>query len=114
MDLEDGKLHKFSVREKGREARFFVMMTPPDKLAVTLDACAICKPEGYGQAEGSVICYYCKTLIPLETVGKPGGCNPVPVPFEEKGEAVSIDALTLLNIWGNTVSATTRARKGGR
>lgn len=114
IDLEDGKLHKYLFKQGGREARFFVMVTPDGKLTVDLDACAICKPDGYGQAEGSVICYYCKTLIPLETVGKPGGCNPVPVQFTEKGDSVFVDGLTLINSWGSTVQATARVKEGGK
>ena len=97
-----------------REARFFVLQTPDGKLTVDLDACAICKPDGYGQTEGSVICYYCKTLIPLETVGKPGECNPVPIGFSVKGESVVIDAMTLINSWGATVQATARVKEGGK
>ena len=114
VDLEDGKLHKYLYKEGGREARFFVLMTPEGKLTVDLDACAICKPDGYGQAEGTVICYYCVTLIPLETVGKPGGCNPVPIPFVEKGDEVHIDGLTLINAWSNTVQSTTRIKEGAK
>ncbi len=112
--LEDGKIHKYLFKQKEREARFFVLLTPDGQLTVDLDACAICKPDGYGQAEGSVICYYCKTLIPLDTVGKPGGCNPVPIPFTVKDDAVVIDALTLINTWGATVQATTRVKEGGK
>lgn len=114
VNLEDGKLHKYLFKQGDREARFFIMVTPEGQLTVDLDACAICKPDGYGQAEGSVICYYCKTLIPLETVGKPGGCNPVPVVFSVKGDNVVIDGMTLINIWGSTVQATTRVKEGGK
>lgn len=114
VNLEDGKLHKYLFKQGGREARFFIMVPPEGQLTVDLDACAICKPDGYGQAEGSVICYYCKTLIPLETVGKPGGCNPVPVSFTEKGDSVVVDGLTLINIWGSTVQATARVKEGGK
>jgi len=114
VDLEDGKLHKYLFKQGGREARFFVLLTPEGKLTVDLDACAICKPDGYGQAEGAVICYYCKTLIPLETVGKPGGCNPVPVQFTEKADGVVIDGVTLINSWGATVQATARVKEGGK
>lgn len=110
VDLEDGKLHKFTYRQGSREARFFVIMTPSGQLAATLDACAICQPEGYGQTGDTVICYYCKTLIPLETVGKPGGCNPVPIPSSAKGDAVAIDGMTLLNIWESTVQVTTHGK----
>jgi uncharacterized membrane protein len=114
VDLEDGKLHKYLFKQGGREARFFVLMTPTGQLAVVLDACAICKPKGYGQAEGTVICYYCKTLIPLETVGKPGGCNPVPIPFAAKEDGVHIDSISLINTWSATVQATTRIKEGGK
>ncbi len=114
IDLEDGKLHKYLFKQGGREVRFFVLMTPAGQLTVDLDACAICKPDGYGQAEGSVICYYCKTLIPLDTVGKPGGCNPVPVAFSVKGENVVIDGITLVNSWSTTVQATARVKEGGK
>lgn len=114
VDLEDGRLHKYVSKHGGREARFFIMMTPAGKLTVTLDACAICKPEGYGQTEGSIICYYCKTLIPLETVGKPGGCNPVPVSFRDDAGRVEIDASLLQNSWSSTVSATLRSEGEGK
>ncbi|MGB9081807.1 MAG: DUF2318 domain-containing protein [Desulfuromonadaceae bacterium] len=114
INLEDGKLHKYVFKQGEREARFFVLLTPEGQLTVDLDACAICKPDGYGQAEGSVICYYCKTLIPLETVGKPGGCNPVPVAFSLKGDSVVIDSITLINSWASTVQATARVKEGGK
>lgn len=114
VDLEDGKLHKYLFKQGGKEARFFVLMTPAGQLTVVLDACNICKPDGYGQADGTVICYYCKTLIPLETVGKPGGCNPVPVPFTEKEDGVHIDGIALINSWTKTVQATGRVKEGGK
>lgn len=114
IDLEDGKLHKYLFKQGGQEARFFVLMTPGGQLTVVLDACSICKPDGYGQAEGTVICYYCVTLIPLETVGKPGGCNPVPIPFAERADGVAIDGKTLINSWSSTVSATARVKEGGK
>ncbi|WP_236021888.1 DUF2318 domain-containing protein [Geomesophilobacter sediminis] len=114
VDLSDGKLHKYLLKGGAREVRFFVMLTPTGKLTVDLDACAICKPDGYGQGEGSVICYYCKTLIPLETVGKPGGCNPVPVAFSEKPDGVHINGVTLVNAWSTTVQSTGAKKEGGK
>lgn len=114
IDLEDGKLHKYLYKQGDKEARFFIIMTPDGKLTAVLDACSICKPSGYGQAEGTVICYYCLTLIPLETVGKPGGCNPVPLPFTVKDDGVHLDAITLINLWGNTVQSTARVKEGGK
>jgi uncharacterized membrane protein len=114
VNLEDGKLHKYLFKQGGQEVRFFVLMGPAGKLTVDLDACAICKPDGYGQAEGTVICYYCKTLIPIETVGKPGGCNPVPVGFTDKADGVVIDGLTLVNSWRSTIQATAGIKGGGK
>lgn len=113
-DLADGKLHKFLLKEGNTEVRFFVLMKESGKLAVTLDACSICQPEGYGQAEGAVVCYYCKTLIPLETVGEPGGCNPVPLPFSESGDGVRLSAATLVNLWSETVQSTKKVPGGDR
>jgi Membrane iron-sulfur containing protein FtrD-like len=114
VDLEDGKLHKYLYKKGETEVRFFVLMTPGGKLTVDLDACAICKPDGYGQAEGTVICYYCKTLIPLDTVGKPGGCNPVPVSFTDREDGVHIDSISLVNSWNTTVQATVRIKESGK
>jgi hypothetical protein len=115
FDLEDGKLHKFLFKQGAKESRFFVLLGPAGRFTVDLDACAICKPGGYGQTEGMVICYYCVTLIPLETVGKPGGCNPVPIAFTEKDDGIHVNALTLINEWSNTVQSTTsKVREGGK
>lgn len=106
VDLEDGMLHKYLYRQGGKEVRFFLLRAPDGRIVASLDACAICKPEGYGQSGAMVLCYYCKTLIPVETVGRPGGCNPVPVESTLKGDSVSIDALTLVNRWSDTVQQT--------
>ncbi len=114
IDLKDGKIHKFLFKERGRDARFMVLQNSAGGYTVTLDACSICKPDGYGQTEGAVICYYCKTLIPLETVGKPGGCNPVPVPFMMEKNGIAIDGAALLNLWGITVQATNRVKGAAR
>ncbi len=114
VNLEDGKLHKYLFKQGEREARFFVLMAPNGKLTVDLDACAICKPDGYGQTEGTLICYYCKTLIPLETIGMTGGCNPVPVQFADTPDGVRLNAASLLNSWGQTIQSTTRPKEGGK
>jgi hypothetical protein len=108
VDLQGGMLHKFLYRQGGKEVRFFLLRAPDGRIVASLDACAICKPEGYGQSGAMVLCYYCKTLIPVETVGRVGGCNPVPIESRMKGDAVSIDALTLVSKWSDTVQQTDR------
>ena len=97
----------------GQPVRFFVVERSGE-LTVVLDACAICQPEGYGQSEGTVICYYCKTLIPLETVGKPGGCNPIPVPFTTDAGGVHLSVETLVNTWVSQVQAEKKIPGSGR
>lgn len=114
LDLEDGRLHKFTYSQGGTNVRFFILMRPDAHLTAVLDACSICQPEGYGQGEGTVICYYCRTLIPIETVGQPGGCNPVPFPFSESPEAVTIDSRTLVTTWENTALAVGKGPGGGK
>lgn len=106
LSLRDGKIHKFSYARGSDKVRFFVL-DRGDALVVVLDACAICAPEGYGQTDDAVICYYCKTLIPLGTVGRVGGCNPVPVQFTSSGDVLRISAMQMVNRWNSTVQATT-------
>ncbi len=78
-DLMDGGIYKFSVDLEGETVNLLVIRKPDGVLSVSLDACEICPPEGYGKSEGHVVCLYCMTPIPIETLGKPGGCNPIPL-----------------------------------
>jgi hypothetical protein len=78
-DLMDGRIHKFSVLVEGKSVRLLLARKPDGTLAVTLDACEICPPDGYGQRDSSVVCIYCMTPMPLDTLGRPGGCNPIPL-----------------------------------
>ncbi len=76
----DDRMRKW-VYAAGRHAvTFFTIRRPDGSLAVALDLCEICQPKGYAQmGTGYVFCKYCKTPIPVVTVGQPGGCNPIPV-----------------------------------
>lgn len=78
-DLRDGRIHKFSVLLDGKQVRLLIMKRPEGTLAVCLDACEICAPDGYAQGSEHVVCLYCRTPIPFDVVGRPGGCNPIPL-----------------------------------
>ncbi len=78
-NLHDRRLHKFSFTKDGDVIRIMVIERPDGRFAVCLDACEICPPQGYGQREDHVVCIYCNTPIPINTVGDPGGCNPIPL-----------------------------------
>jgi uncharacterized membrane protein len=109
-DLADGKLRKFIASP----VRFFVLKKGDGTYTAALDACAICKPDGYGQGDGTVICYYCKTLIPLETVGLPGGCNPVPVRFHVENGFILIATSELRSAWFTSVLGARVIPESGR
>jgi hypothetical protein len=110
-DLRDGKLHKFVYHDGTTAVRFFVLQKPDGTMTADLDACAICQPDGYGQGDGVVICYYCKTLIPIETVGARGGCNPVVLPAVVTADGVHIQTTDLLAAWATVPR---RAVEGAR
>lgn len=69
-------------------------------LSVCLDACEICPPDGYGQKGDSLVCIYCGTPIHLDSLGKPGGCNPIPLSASIEGGFVKIELDEVLKKWG--------------
>lgn len=87
----DGRLHKFAVRLEGGDVVFMVMRRPGGGIATMLDACAMCPPEGYGVSGGHVVCIYCLTPIPAETLGEAGGCNPIPLEARMTPESIEIE-----------------------
>jgi uncharacterized membrane protein len=103
-DLRDGSLHKFSITVDGEEVRLFIMKKPDGTLAVCLDACEICQPEGYGQAPEHVVCLYCKTPILFASLGKPGGCNPIPLAALVTDKDVQVDVAEISGQWAKVKS----------
>ncbi len=80
--LMDGSLHRFIwVADDGKAIRFFVINRLPGKSApaVVFDACLLCGDKGYIQEGDEVICIGCKVHLFRPSIGKPGGCNPVPI-----------------------------------
>lgn len=80
--VKDGKLHRFVwVADDGKAVRFFVINRYPDKLrlGVVFDACLLCGDQGYVMEGNQVICVACEVHIFIPSIGKPGGCNPVPI-----------------------------------
>lgn len=99
VDLRDGMLHKFSIMVNNENIRILVMKKPDGTLAVCLDACEICLPDGYAQGKDYLLCIYCITPIPYDTVGHPGGCNPIPLTYLVTEKDVQIDVQELLEKW---------------
>jgi hypothetical protein len=108
MDLMDGSLHKFSVTRGSEEVNFLIIKRPDGRLAVALDACEICPPEGYGLTEDKVVCLYCRTPIPLTSLGREGGCNPIPLRAQITEKDIRIDVSELDAKWQSVKSGKTR------
>lgn len=93
--LSDGSLHRFSVDDNGVSVRFIVIQKANKSLAVALDACAICGTQGYQQKGAQVICRNCASEIVLDTIGTPGGCNPIPLKSHIEGPTLVIEESAL-------------------
>jgi hypothetical protein len=108
MDIRDGSLHKFSFYHEGESIVIMVIEKPDGKLAVCLDACEICPPEGYGLSGEEVVCIYCRTPIPTDTLGVPGGCNPIPLDVQVTDSEIRIAVKGLLEKWNDVITGKTK------
>lgn len=91
--VKDGDLHRFLwVASDGRAIRFFIINRSQKKLnlATVFDACLLCGDSGYVVDGDKLMCVACGVRLFIPSVGKAGGCNPVPIENwrEEKGEVV--------------------------
>ncbi len=102
--LTTGGFHRFAFDAGGVSVRFIVLRSASG-WKVALDACEICGPAGYNAEPGAVICRLCDSPINAETIGRPGGCNPVPLPFTETATALRILARDLLAASGRFKNA---------
>src|SRR3981081_2247625 len=88
--IYDGELHRFEAREGGIEVRFWLYQKPDGKIATLLDACQICGGVGFYKGAHGVICKNCASPINPQSVGMPGGCNPIPLKAEVTDDAVVV------------------------
>jgi FTR1 family protein len=88
--VEDGDLHRFAAQENGNTVRFWLYQKPDGKIATVLDACEICGAVGFYKGPNGVVCKNCAAPINPQSVGMPGGCNPVPLKAQTTSDAVII------------------------
>jgi len=88
--IYDGDLHRYQAKENGVEVRFWLYQKPDGKIASVLDACEICGAVGFYKRQNSVICKNCAAPINPQSVGMPGGCNPIPLQAEVTADSVII------------------------
>ncbi|OOF88357.1 hypothetical protein BKG94_07455 [Rodentibacter ratti] len=80
--VKNGKLHRFVwIADDGKAVRFFIINRQPNKLslAAVFDACLLCGDQGYVMQGNQVVCVGCGVHMFIPSIGKPGGCNPVPI-----------------------------------
>jgi len=93
--VSDGDLHRFAAREAGTDIRFLVYKKPDGKVVALFDACQICGPVGFFRGPNGLVCKNCSAPINGQSVGTPGGCNPVPLRSTADGNSIVIQEADL-------------------
>jgi high-affinity iron transporter len=88
--VSDGDIHFYQATENGVDVRFWLYQKPDGKIATVLDACEICGSVGFYKGTSGVVCKNCAAPINPQSVGMPGGCNPIPLKAETTSDAVII------------------------
>jgi high-affinity iron transporter len=88
--VSDGDIHFYRATENSTEVRFWLYQKPDGKIATVLDACEICGSVGFYKGTTGVVCKNCAAPINPQSVGMPGGCNPIPLKAETTADAVII------------------------
>ena len=81
--VDDGHLHRFGyTTPAGKHTRFIVIQKPGSSgYGLGLDACDICGETGYYERDGQVVCKLCDVVMNINTIGFPGGCNPIVIEY---------------------------------
>lgn len=80
---------------EGHDIRFLVFKDEAGRIRAAYDACVLCGTKGYLKRGKELICLACGAAIYAPTVGRSGGCNPVPLPHSmaDGTLVVQVDAL---------------------
>jgi high-affinity iron transporter len=89
-DLPQGELQRYSANVNGTKVRFLLYRKPDGKIASVFDACQICGGVGFYKGSTGIICKNCAAPINPQSVGQPGGCNPIPLQSAQDGDSVVI------------------------
>ena len=92
--LADGRMHFFTAPTDAGSVRFFAIRVAGE-VRTNLDACEICGPIGYFLEGGAAVCRNCTSPIALGSLGRPGGCNPIPVRSRVEGTRVVVELADL-------------------
>ena len=92
--LADGHPHFFELTTNGTARRFFAIEVGGE-VRTCLDACEICGDLGYFEDHGTMVCRNCTSPIATSTLGRTGGCNPIPLPHRTDAGRIRIEAADL-------------------
>lgn len=93
--VQDDNLHRYVVNVNGTNVRFLLFRKPDGTVVSVADACQICGPVGFYKSGDNIICKLCASPVSAQTMGQPGGCNPVPLGSTIAGGFVLIPAHSL-------------------
>jgi high-affinity iron transporter len=93
--LAEGDLQRYSADVKGTQVRFLLYRKPDGKIASIFDACQICGGVGFYKGASGIVCKNCAAPINPQSVGQPGGCNPIPLESTQAGDSVVISITDL-------------------
>jgi high-affinity iron transporter len=94
-DIADGELRRYSADVSGVKMRFLLYRKPDGKIASIFDACQICGSVGFYKTSNGIVCKNCAAPINPQSVGLPGGCNPIPLYSTDEGDSVVINITDL-------------------
>jgi FTR1 family protein len=89
-DLPQGELQRYAANVNGTRVRFLLYRKPDNKVVSVFDACSICGGVGFYKGATGLICKNCAAPINPQSVGQPGGCNPIPLQSVQNGDSVVI------------------------
>ncbi len=98
--IKDDDLHRYSVlvpQSSGgsTEVRFLLYRKPDGNVVSVGDACQICGPVGFYKTSQGIVCKMCASPVNPQSVGEPGGCNPIPLKSTIAGGEIVISAADL-------------------
>ena len=99
-EVNDDKLHRYGVRLDdgkggGAEVRFLLFKKPNGEIVSVADACQICGPAGFYMGDQGITCKMCASPLNANSMGKAGGCNPIPLKSTNAGGQITIAAADL-------------------